>query len=87
MRRLCGDERSRAGVHPPGDDRPGVHPDARPGCRTPTTPAAYTDDDIRRWADRIARWDGDGKDVWMYFNNDLGGHAVRNALALRELLG
>jgi len=25
--------------------------------------------------------------VWMYFNNDLGGHAVRNALLLRELLG
>ncbi|MEE3752772.1 DUF72 domain-containing protein [Mycobacterium intracellulare] len=47
---------------------------------------SYTDDDLRRWADRITAWDGDGKDVWMYFNNDLGGHAVRNALDLRELL-
>jgi uncharacterized protein YecE (DUF72 family) len=24
--------------------------------------------------------------VWVYFNNDLGGHAVRNALTLQELL-
>ena len=33
-----------------------------------------------------ASGDGEGKDVWMYFNNDLGGHAVRNALTLREFL-
>ncbi len=48
---------------------------------------SYPDDDLRRWAALIAEWDGDGKDVWMYFNNDLGGHAVRNALRLRELSG
>jgi len=47
----------------------------------------YSNDELRRWADRITEWDGAGKDVWMYFNNDLGGHAVRNALLLRELLG
>jgi uncharacterized protein YecE (DUF72 family) len=48
---------------------------------------SYSDDELRRWADRITEWDGEGRDVWMYFNNDLGGHAVRNALTLRELLG
>jgi uncharacterized protein YecE (DUF72 family) len=47
----------------------------------------YSNDELRRWADRIVAWNDDGKDVWMYFNNDLGGHAVRNALYLRELLG
>ena len=47
---------------------------------------SYTSEDLRWWAERIANWDGEGRDVWMYFNNDLGGHAVRNALALRELL-
>ena len=47
----------------------------------------YSNDELRRWADRITEWDGAGTDVWMYFNNDLGGHAVRNALLLRELLG
>jgi uncharacterized protein YecE (DUF72 family) len=46
----------------------------------------YSDDELRRWADRIARWDRAGVDVWVYFNNDLGGHAVRNALTLQELL-
>ncbi|HSS25364.1 MAG TPA: DUF72 domain-containing protein [Mycobacterium sp.] len=46
----------------------------------------YSDNELRRWADRIARWDRDGVDVWVYFNNDLGGHAVRNALTLQELL-
>lgn len=46
----------------------------------------YSGDDLRRWADQIAQWDRDGRDVWVYFNNDLGGHAVRNALTLQELL-
>ncbi|MDT5146537.1 MAG: hypothetical protein QOC58_1182 [Mycobacterium sp.] len=48
---------------------------------------SYPDRELRRWADLVAGWEADGKDVWMYFNNDLGGHAVRNALTLRELLG
>jgi uncharacterized protein YecE (DUF72 family) len=47
---------------------------------------SYTSGELRRWADRIAGWDSEGRDVWVYFNNDLGGHAVRNALSLRELL-
>jgi uncharacterized protein YecE (DUF72 family) len=47
---------------------------------------SYSDEQLRGWADRLTEWDRDGKDVWMYFNNDLGGHAVRNALQLRELL-
>ena len=46
----------------------------------------YSDDELRRWANRIAQWDGEGRDVWVYFNNDLGGHAVRNGLTLQELL-
>ena len=28
-----------------------------------------------------------GRDVYVYFNNDLGGHAVHDALALRRYLG
>ena len=46
----------------------------------------YSEDELRRWANRIAQWDREGRDVWVYFNNDLGGHAVRNALTLQELL-
>ncbi|CAM3015009.1 sensor histidine kinase [Mycobacterium intermedium] len=48
---------------------------------------SYTLDDLRCWAERITEWDHQGRGVWMYFNNDLGGHAVRNALTLLEILG
>ncbi len=47
---------------------------------------SYPERELRRWAGLIGEWDGDGRDVWLYFNNDLGGHAVRNALTLRGLL-
>ena len=52
----------------------------------PIYAGSYSNDELRRWADRIAQWDRDGRDVWVYFNNDLGGHAVRDALSVRELL-
>ncbi|MFE4197625.1 DUF72 domain-containing protein [Paenarthrobacter sp. NPDC056912] len=48
---------------------------------------SYSDDDLRWWADRIHEWSGSGKDVYVYFNNDGGGNAVRNADTLRWLLG
>ncbi len=48
---------------------------------------SYTDDDLRWWADRIREWDAMGRDVYVYFNNDGGGNAVRNALTLRQLTG
>jgi uncharacterized protein YecE (DUF72 family) len=47
---------------------------------------SYSASELRQWADRITRWCGDRRDVWVYFNNDPHGHAVRNALALRQLL-
>jgi uncharacterized protein YecE (DUF72 family) len=47
---------------------------------------SYPDRELRQWAKRIADWDGEGRDVWVYFNNDLQGHAVRNSLFLRGLL-
>ena len=48
---------------------------------------SYSDDDLRWWADRVGEWAGSGRDVFVYFNNDGHGHAVRNALRLRELVG
>jgi uncharacterized protein YecE (DUF72 family) len=48
---------------------------------------SYSDDDLRWWADRVAEWDGQGRDVLVYFNNDGHGYAVQNARTLRELLG
>jgi uncharacterized protein YecE (DUF72 family) len=47
---------------------------------------SYTDDNLRWWADRLGEWDGGGRDVFVYFNNDGEGNAVRNALTLKHLV-
>ncbi len=47
---------------------------------------SYPDADLRWWADRIGEWARDGRDVYVYFNNDGHGHAVRNAETLRGLV-
>jgi uncharacterized protein YecE (DUF72 family) len=48
---------------------------------------SYSDDDLRWWADRVREWRRVGRDVYVYFNNDGGGNAVRNADTLKALLG
>jgi uncharacterized protein YecE (DUF72 family) len=45
---------------------------------------SYCDADLRWWSDRIREWDAGGRDVFVYFNNDGDGHAVRNAQTLRS---
>ena len=47
---------------------------------------SYSDGDLYWWADRIQDWTGNGLDVFVYFNNDGHGNAVRNAATLRSLL-
>jgi uncharacterized protein YecE (DUF72 family) len=47
---------------------------------------SYSTDDLRSWADRIGEWQHGGHDVFVYFNNDGAGNAVRNARELRSLL-
>jgi uncharacterized protein YecE (DUF72 family) len=47
---------------------------------------SYTDDDLRWWAARVREWEASGREVFLYFNNDGHGHAVRNAETLRRLL-
>jgi uncharacterized protein YecE (DUF72 family) len=46
--------------------------------------AGYTTTKLRRWADRIADLDAD--EGWIYFNNDPGAAAPRDAVTLRTLL-
>jgi uncharacterized protein YecE (DUF72 family) len=48
---------------------------------------SYSDDDLRWWADRIQEWQGMEREVFVYFNNDGGGNAVRNAIRLKQLVG
>ena len=46
----------------------------------------YGDGALRADAKRIRRWLRDGRDVYVYFNNDARAYAVENALRLRTLL-
>jgi uncharacterized protein YecE (DUF72 family) len=46
----------------------------------------YSEDRLRGWADWLAAQRHDGCDVYAYFNNDVGGHAPRDAVTLRRLL-
>lgn len=46
--------------------------------------AIYTRTKLARWADRIVELGTD--DVYVYFNNDPGGAALRNAVTITELL-
>jgi uncharacterized protein YecE (DUF72 family) len=48
---------------------------------------SYSEQDLHWWADRITEWEAAGKEVFIYFNNDGGGNAVRNAHTLRSFLG
>jgi uncharacterized protein YecE (DUF72 family) len=38
------------------------------------------------WTKRITEWQRRGLDIFVYFNNDIGGFAVQNAQTLKELL-
>lgn len=46
----------------------------------------YTDAVLETWARRIRQWQRQDRPVYVYFNNDVGGHAVRNAQTLQQLL-
>jgi uncharacterized protein YecE (DUF72 family) len=72
----------------------------RPGARVPdvvtggwsyvrfhegrTTSPGYPRAKLRRWADRLAAMPS--KETWVFFNNDPGGAAIRDAHTLSELL-
>lgn len=57
-----------------------MHAGAGPG-------GGFTDDQLRAWAGRVRALRRAGKEVYVYFNNDREGHAVRDAARLRALLG
>jgi uncharacterized protein YecE (DUF72 family) len=40
---------------------------------------------LQPWAERIREWRDRSVDVFVYFNNDMEGHAVKDALTLKEL--
>jgi uncharacterized protein YecE (DUF72 family) len=49
-----------------------------------TFASSYSDPQLRRWEQRLALLGG--RRVWAYFNNDVGGHAPRNAARLKQIV-
>ncbi len=46
----------------------------------------YDDKTLATWAGRIADWQTQNLPVFAYFNNDVGGYALKNAAALKHLV-
>jgi uncharacterized protein YecE (DUF72 family) len=46
----------------------------------------YSSQRLTAWADRMGAWSEQEWPVWAYFNNDIGGHAVRDAERLGSIL-
>ncbi len=46
----------------------------------------YDRADLHMYAEKIMRWISAGHEVWVFFNNDFGGFAVKNALELNAML-
>lgn len=45
----------------------------------------YSDKELKEWADKIDGWRKKGRDVFVYFNNDAYGFAVKNGLTLKNI--
>ena len=48
--------------------------------------SSYSKSELERFADEVSNFAREGLDVFVYFNNDYQGFAVRNALKLKEML-
>jgi len=51
-----------------------------------TYASSYSDQELQRWAEKISRWSDQGRQVYVYFDNDARGAAPENALTLQSLL-
>jgi uncharacterized protein YecE (DUF72 family) len=47
----------------------------------------FTAEELQAWADQVRALSSVGKDVYLYFNNDWEGYAIRDAKTLQQLLG
>jgi uncharacterized protein YecE (DUF72 family) len=48
---------------------------------------SYTHEMLASRVSRVRRWLDEGRDVWLFFDNDEAGYAVRNALGIAKMSG
>ncbi len=46
----------------------------------------YNESSLHRYAEKIINWLRTDHEVWVFFNNDFNGYAVKNALKMNELV-
>jgi uncharacterized protein YecE (DUF72 family) len=46
----------------------------------------YSDEALEQWSERCKTWISEGKDVYIYFDNDQNAYAAFNALKLKEMV-
>ena len=46
----------------------------------------YSNKELKSWAEKIEDWETKDKDVFIYFNNDAYGFAIKNALTLKQMV-
>jgi uncharacterized protein YecE (DUF72 family) len=46
----------------------------------------YGDESLKAWAEKILHWSKELKNIYVYFDNDQAGFAVKNGLQLKELI-
>ena len=46
----------------------------------------YSDEMLQQWATKIVNWHKNHIHVFVYFNNDIGGFAPKNALTLKQMV-
>ena len=49
--------------------------------------SGYTDEALDRWAAKVRGWSDDGRDAFVYFDNDIKGYAPFDAMGLLSRLG
>ncbi|QHL88865.1 DUF72 domain-containing protein [Nibribacter ruber] len=47
---------------------------------------SYSETTLQTWAEKLKVWSAEGKDVFVYFDNDIGGHAPVNAARLKKMI-
>jgi uncharacterized protein YecE (DUF72 family) len=47
---------------------------------------SYNIDQLKRWAEMLLQWKAEGKDVYVYFDNDQEGFAAFNAITLKDMV-
>jgi uncharacterized protein YecE (DUF72 family) len=49
--------------------------------------SGYTDAMLKDFAKKFKEWVKEGHEIWAFFNNDVGGYALKDATRLKEILG